>query len=923
MANEKLKANTKYVVKRTIRNVKKTIRKGREKHILVYNNAKKYIKNNNIEVINIEKKDLISINLFGTVNDSFIKYDFNNIISSDINIVGFNKDINNFYSTKETNLRIFNFGGNKLGLITVNPKDSFKRELELVKTLVASSKILGSSFVIVYIYNMRDDDSWFNNRYINKVLGSLEADLITYTSNNKDVSTYTLKSYRTDKLTHSLESLGVFPYEEDKGSIVHIEINLSNTHEIREWYIPIRIENNKVSILNKNDDKEYISYLNTSFINLKPKEDLLTLKDILAILDLEVPSEYKYLENTRVNKVCGRTTELTGNDLFFLIEPFNDKNDKYVVSKKEKVESAKKSISQGALFVISYMKLDKSIPHVVIDDVRSAHVKVCSFLHKRNNVKTIAITGSVGKTTTKDMLYSVLSEKYNVSKSERNANVQVKMGINLQNITPINDVYIQEVGGGRPGGASRHSKMINPDITMITNIGSAHLGNFKDQKDLMNNKLGIMDGSSKDGVFYLNIDDENLKDAKIDRKYYTYSISKSEADYYASDIEEKGTTIDFVINKKSTKDKIKAHINVAGLHNVLNSVVCFAIADNMGLTYEQIVRGLSKFETSGIRQNLITIANQKFLVDCYNSSLDSVLGSMASLDKMEVKNGGRKIAIIGDVTGAGAETESIHHTIANHLKDYDFDMIILYGNFAKIISDDLDKVNKDHLYFKANEGKKVEKILFNELNKDDIVLLKGSSKVLLEYILDLMYGTSLSQIRFDDGIKFVGIPLGSMLYRFYYKYALLYLYKGRKKIVKPLNTLFFKKVRGISYECFEGNKYIEKIVLKSNHVHIGDAAFKDAINLKEVVFKNVLFIGAYAFKNCRSLKSVKLNEGLLHISKNAFADCNNLESIYLPKSIRQIEEDAFKNCKKLTIHTVKDSYAYKYAKERNIKVECE
>jgi len=914
--------------------LRKIVRYMRKFHPFEYLKAMNYLNNiNSIKEIEIPDNESVNINFLGKSTNQFLKtanFDKisemkNSLNFADIASEGIKKNNINFYGHFKNEMIIFKNNTNKLAYISFKPGKDPDCDFRYLKKMVTSAKILKSNFIIVYIKNRENNKLWKKYRYINKILGRLGADYIIYSDKDGQVKNHLIKIYRADKPTYVTKSIDSFSRKTEISSIIHVNVNLNNIRELSEYYFLVRVSQGSVRYLNmkSNKNKNISAIYSKGYKKLNEKSKVILLKDVFGVLGLDCPDKYKYLLNTTVGKICGKWSEVNKNDVLFLLEPYKYKNDKTTATDQDRLRQVTKALSKGVLFIFSYMPLDKNIPHVVCDNAREAHIKMCNYLYLKQNIKTIAVTGSVGKTTTKDMLACVFSEKYNVLKSPKNGNLQIPIGINIQNIDPTKEFYIQEIGGGRPGGASRHSRMINPDMAVVTNIGSAHLGNFENQKDLMMHKLGIIEGLKPDGVFFQNMDDDLLKTANITtRKVIKYSVDNKNADYYASDIVFGDNEMQFNINIKATKKKYSAKLNVLGMHNVLNAVVCFAMGDHYGLTPEEIINGLEKFRTSGIRQNTLKIANQDFVVDCFNASLDSVVASIKTFEKYEVKNNGKKIVVLGDVTGMGDSEEEIHHSIADELVKHTFDNIVLYGNSIKIVSDDLNKYNIKHDYVKSPDIKKLNMILKSLIKPNDVVLLKGSSKLSLEYQIDLLYGTNLACFKYIEESEYQSVPARHYKYRIFDDFSILYKFKGKYRNIILQNYIFNKKVRGIFNNCFKNNKRIVNVYLNKNCVHIGDGAFKSCIHLKNVKFRNIQYIGKNAFFGCKSLKKVKLNDGVLHISSMAFANCTQLEEIYIPNSVRQIDENVFIHSKNVVIICEKDSIAHKYAIENEMSYKC-
>ena len=901
--------------------LKKAVRYKRMYHPFENIKARKYLHKNKPKIININN-NFLKINFVGKISKDILKkINFKNIseFKDSLNFFNFNGDIinTNFYGHFNNDLVIFKNKKNSLGYISFVPKNNFKFDFNTLKKLILSAKISKVDFILVYIKNNNNLKEWDKTTNITKILGRLGADYIVFNNNNL-CRPHVIKTYRYDKPTYIIKSIEDFDNNKDYNIIVHLGINLENIKEVYQYYFLINNKNN-VDYLKENTDLLITKY-NKLFGNLKEKDKLLLFEDIFKILKIPFPKKYNSFRKIEVKKICSKFSEVHYNDVLFLLEPYRYKNDLTTATDDMRLKQACRAKDRGALFIFSYLKLNNSIPHTIVDNVREKHIELCSYLHKKNKVFTIAVTGSVGKTTTKEMLASVLSQKYDVLKSLKNSNLQIKMGLNIQNIQPINDIFIQEVGGGRPGGASRHSRMISPDMAVVTNIGTAHLGNFKNQEDLMNNKLGIMDGFNKDSIFFQNLDDEYLQKAKIkNRNVVTYSVKNEKADYYASDVKFHNDQSLFNINVKKTGKKVAVKLNTSGIHNVLNAVLCYAMADSLKLTDKQIIKGLAEFKTEGIRQNLISIAGQKILFDCYNASLSSVKSALSRFDKLEIEDGGKKIAILGDVTGVGESEEEIHKAIALELTKYKFDEIVLHGKSIKITSDALSDMKIKHHYFPITYKNKFHEYLKENIHENDIVLLKGSSKVELEYQVDLLYGTNYTTERLIEEGEFQTIPGINYKYRIFNKYAMLVSFKGHKKNITIYGNVYGKKNKGIFSNCFKGNPYIEKVDIRKNNTYIGVKSFENCKNLKILKMSSIKFIDRSAFEGCVNLTDVFLNEGLLQISERSFYGCKNLKELYIPKTVKQIDKDAFTNCPNICLICDKNSYVAKYAEENNIK----
>ncbi len=639
--------------------------------------------------------------------------------------------------------------------------------------------------------------------------------------------------------------------------------------------------------------KKYYLYIEKIMKGFRGWNEMITLSDIFRAIDADIPDKYKEISEYSVNQICARTFELSPGNVFFFRQQFNDRNDTHLQNELFRTRLAFKAFTRRSLFVFSYKKLPAFIPHVVVENAMEAHITAMAWYRKKYiGAKFIGITGSIGKTSTKDMVYCALSEGYRTNKNLRNTNVQVKIGLNMQSIPTDCELYVQEIGGGRPGGASRHSRMILPDVTVVTNIGSAHIGNYDSKEELMHNKLGIVDGMPEDGVLFLNGDDELLFGAAPDCKVVYYAVNNTEADYYADNIEERNGKMYFDVVHNG--HRFEMMINVVGEYNVLNAVCAYAICKHFNMTDEDIARGISHFRTSGVRQNLIKVGQYTFFMDCYNASLESIDSSISVLETLQIKKGGKKIAIIGDITGAGQMQSQVNEEVAAKISDHQIRNIVLYGKQAGDIRKSLHLQGADVVCIDSRA--KLEEWLKNNVKIRDIVLLKGSSKMKMDEIIDYVYGLNTADERYIDEAEYTRISKNDMNYRVFHDYASIKRYMGVMKEVNVKKKISGKQITKLWKKAFYGNESVEKVNVGDNVRHIGSECFGNCKNLKEVSLPdNVRYIGSRAFSGCENLKRIIIDGEIIFLGRKAFDGCVNLQEIVLPKNVSEETARRLKN----------------------------
>jgi len=340
----------------------------------------------------------------------------------------------------------------------------------------------------------------------------------------------------------------------------------------------------------------------------------------------------------------------------------------------------------------------------------------------------IGITGSVGKTTIKEMVYHVLSSKYSVLKTRGNLNnefglPQVVFDLNLKH-----DVAVLEMGMNNFGEISRLSKVARPDIAVISNIGEAHIGNLGSRDGILKAKCEIFDYMNKDGLVFLNGDDDKLVSLKgSDLNTVFFGINKSN-DIYVEQIlgaDENGTRL----IAGYYDEQIEIYIPKAGEYMIYPALVALGIAKSLSLTNEQIVNGIGSYEGVGSRNKIIKTERLTIVDDVYNACKASIIAGVNTLKDM--KTDGKKVAIIGDVFELGEFSEKIHFEIGQALTHLDVDIVICVGKDAYFIDKAIRlESDKKSMHYESQDEMLLELASF--IDDDDIVYVKASRGMAFE-----------------------------------------------------------------------------------------------------------------------------------------------------------------------------------------------
>lgn len=412
--------------------------------------------------------------------------------------------------------------------------------------------------------------------------------------------------------------------------------------------------------------------------------------------------------------------------------------------KDEHIEVVRKF---NPLLIISEKQI-ADYPCYVCESSYKAWLRICHMkLQKYENLSKVVVTGSVGKTTVKDIIYSVMNAAGPAIKNEASVNGWRGIALAVSEATPELKYYVNEFGLQRPNSSFKVlSETIEPDVCVLTNIGDAHLENFKSKEHILEHKMKCADSMSvSEGVLVLNYDDPVIMGATYKHKYVTVSNTNAEADYYATDIS-MTDGINFVAVCKGRK--VPIHLNIIGEHNIFNALVAVAVGDILGIKDDAIRQGISEYTTDGLRQNIVDTVSrkgtkQKLIVDCYNASSDSMRSSLKLLRGMDIPSGSKRIAVLGDMVSAGVLTEEVHREIGELARELGIDVVVGYGQHTRFSTDCLKGLENIVSAQFANEAD-IVKFLDSIISEGDVVLFKGSRVMKMENIITKLYDIELS-----------------------------------------------------------------------------------------------------------------------------------------------------------------------------------
>ena len=364
---------------------------------------------------------------------------------------------------------------------------------------------------------------------------------------------------------------------------------------------------------------------------------------------------------------------------------------------------------------------DKTI--IQVEDTFEALYEIAKYKRSLYNIPVIAVTGSVGKTSTKDIIASVVSQKYKTLKTEGNNNNNIGLPLTILKLKD-HEALVVEMGMNHFGEISLLTNIAKPTLAVITNIGTSHIGNLGSRENILKAKLEILEGM-KIPRMIINNDNDLLhkwyEENKEKIEIHTYGINNS-SDVIAEKIELGEEKSKFVV--KTSSEKVNIDVPVGGEHFVYNALCGFMVGKVLGLTAKEIQNGISKFELTKKRMDIRVLKNGATLInDSYNASYESM---KASLKYLSSRTDLRKIAVLGDMLELGDFSKELHEKVGEEVANDNIDVLICRGEFAKNIISKANKNKKTQCILLQNNEEILSK-LQEILKEGDGVLIKASN----------------------------------------------------------------------------------------------------------------------------------------------------------------------------------------------------
>ncbi|MGN1301882.1 MAG: UDP-N-acetylmuramoyl-tripeptide--D-alanyl-D-alanine ligase [Clostridia bacterium] len=425
------------------------------------------------------------------------------------------------------------------------------------------------------------------------------------------------------------------------------------------------------------------------------------------------------IEN-KVNNFVIDSRNVSEGDCFVAIKGENNNGNKFL----------KMALEKGASVCLVDEEADKEIIEkynnrtiIEVADTIKAIQEIAKYKRRLYDIPVVAVTGSVGKTSTKDIIASILGEKYNVLKTEGNFNNHIGLPMTLLKLKDHTAVVV-EMGMNHFNEISVLTNIAKPTVAVITNIGTSHIGNLGSRENILKAKLEILEGLQENGKIIINNDNDllhNWAQTVDNHNVLTYGI-ENKSQFVPKNIEENNNETKYEINIEGTEYNVK--VPVMGKHFIYNSLCAIAVGRTLNIEPEKIIQGISDFKLTAKRMDFRKVKNNAIvLADYYNASYDSM---KSALEVVKDYKATRRIAVLGDMLELGEFSEQLHKDVGTEVYNNKIDILITVGTLAKYIAQTAKKLGTKEVY-ECESKTEAAQILKNTIKEGDLILLKASN----------------------------------------------------------------------------------------------------------------------------------------------------------------------------------------------------
>lgn len=425
-------------------------------------------------------------------------------------------------------------------------------------------------------------------------------------------------------------------------------------------------------------------------------------------------------ENVTFSGANNDTRKLQPGQLFIVLQGVRDGHD-FIPAAME----------AGAAAVLCSRSVG-DYPAIIVEDPRKALGEIARQERLRIGMKVVGVTGSVGKSTTKEMISAVLSRTYRVSKTPANHNNDIGMPMAILGMPEDTEVAVLEMGMNHFREIAYLTSIALPDVAVITNIGTMHIEHLGSQQGILQAKLEIVEGMSLDSKVLFNGDDSLLWNVRRrgDMKVTYFGIENPESDYRAVDLQEAPGRLSF--HAVSDKGELDVELPLEGRHYAVDAMSAIGVGMELGVAPEQIREGLASFRNMEGRQEIFEVKGCTIIKDCYNAGPESMAAALAVLGNKS----GRRVAVLGDMLELGVCAPAEHYRLGRCVAEH-ADVLIAYGPMnARTVSGAITGGMPAHLAKGYEERETAAEALIRIARPGDVLLIKGSRGMRMELLLE-------------------------------------------------------------------------------------------------------------------------------------------------------------------------------------------
>lgn len=425
-----------------------------------------------------------------------------------------------------------------------------------------------------------------------------------------------------------------------------------------------------------------------------------------------------------ITQVCTDTRKIIGGCLFFALVGENFDGHDFAV----------KAVEGGAEAVVCQRDCGLGERQLLVKSTRQALLDLAGYYRSKFDIPVVGITGSVGKTTTKDMTHVVLSEKYKTLKNEGNLNNEIGVPLTLFRLDGSYEAAVIEMGMSGFGEISRMTAAVKPDVAIISNIGVSHIEKLGSRENILKAKLEIVEGMRGDAPLILNADDDLLCGAKSEPHPIIYfGIDSEKSGVRAFDIVCGQTETLFTLSLADGERRVK--LPSSGKHNVYNALAAVSAGLALGIEPQAAVNALVNYTPSGMRQRITSKAGITVIEDCYNAS---PVSQKAALEVLRGLNAKRRLAVLGDMKELGEISAQAHRAVGADAAKNGVDILLTYGEMSRLTAEEGARQGIG-LCRSFDSKEELSQLLISLAESGDAVLFKASRAMKLEDVIHALY----------------------------------------------------------------------------------------------------------------------------------------------------------------------------------------